>query len=226
MTIGQHIAAIRGIINQHGETETPFSDEFIYHHFSVVAAKLTKQKYDRNRVFNAFNWKYYCVALERGNVHGCGCIGAGCEVLISKFKIPNPIMGRSMPFLRVMTVDHRDMAYINPSASGAISLDPIRRNKIHWSIVNGFLVLFGANVSALIPRAILIGGFFEDPTAWSDINACSPEGEELESTCYTIKDDDFPIDADLVFDAYQLTIRQTGIPLTIEQDRTNDGILR
>lgn len=224
MTIGQHIGAIRGVIRQYSETEAPFSDEFIYTHFSAVAAMLTKQKYDRNKVINAFNWRYYCIGLEVGSIHGCGCIPAGCAVLKSKVRIPNPIMGRSAPFLRIMSVDHKDIGYIVPSIAGTISLDPIRKHEVHYSIVNGYLILFGANVTSIIPRAVLIGGFFEDPTAWATINACSPStGDDTESTCFSVQNDDFPLDADLVHNAYSLTIRQMGLTLTIPEDRQNEA---
>ncbi len=223
MKIGEHIAAIRGMLNQHKETEAPMSDQFIYHHFAVVCAMLTKQKYDRSKIFNPFNLRYYCVSLSAGLVHDCGCIAAGCNVLKTNIIVPAPIMGRTSPYIRVMTVDHVDIPYIHPSIAGSVDLDPIRRNRIHYSIVGSRIVLFGANVVALIPRAILVGGFFEDPTTWATIQACSPSGDDLETTCYSLDTDEFPVDADLISNAYQIVLQRLGVTITIPTDRDNDS---
>lgn len=223
MKIGEHIAAIRGMLNQYKETEAPMSDQFIYHHFAVVCAMLTKQKYDRNKIFNPFNLRYYCVSMEAGLVHDCGCIGAGCNVLKTRIVVPTPIMGRTRPYMRVMTVDHVDIPFIHSSIAGSIALDPIRKNLIHYTIIGSHVVLFGANVQSLIPRAILVGGFFEDPTAWATIQACSPTGTELETTCYSVDNDEYPVDADLVSNAYQIVMQRLGVTITIPTDRENEG---
>lgn len=223
MTIDQHISAIRGLLNNYTERETPLSREFIYHHLRVVAAMLIKQKYDRTKIRNPFNNLYYCIPLEVGKVYDCPCINVGCDVMRSVDLLPAPIMGRSAPMIRLATLDHHDIGYIEPSIADSLGTDPVRKGKLHYSIVGGRLIIWNSNPRTKTPKAVLIGGYYEDPTQWVDITACDNNGDPA-GNCYNISQDDFPIDADLVSNMYDIVVRRLVQPLTIPEDAANQSL--
>ena len=106
MTIAKHIAVLRGLIRQYSETETPFSDEYLYQIFNAAALRLIRQKLDRNMKLSAWNDKMFCIALEAATIHDCDCLPS-CTVLKSKYKIPKPMTTRNRDMIKVHTLDHR-----------------------------------------------------------------------------------------------------------------------
>lgn len=221
MTIEKHIDALLGLINRHGEGEAPFSREFVYHHFTVSAATLMRRKYDRSKSISDFNMAYYCVGMEMGTVHDCNCVDVGCDVMRSKVAIPRPVMGKDRPFIRVMTLDHRDIPHVHASVANAVNLDRTRKGKLHYSIVNNHIILWNSKPG--IPKAILVSGLFEDPSEWAGIELCDEQGDGTGESCYNIAIDDYPVDQDLVDGAYALVLNRLRIPLSIPEDRINEN---
>lgn len=218
MTIDKHVAAIRGLLVEHNE-RTKLGDEEIYHHFANAVATLTKRKFDREKNFNEFKIEYYCIATERGKVHECNCVDVGCDVLKSKVRIPSPINHKSSPFVKVRTLDHQDIAYVDSNVANAINTDPIRKGKLHYSIIGRKIILW--NTNGIVPKAILVGGIFEDPLEWEGISLCDENGDDI-GKCFDALTQDFPVDQDLVYDAYRMTIALMGIVLRKPEDRIND----
>jgi len=220
MTIDKHIAAIRGMLREHNERDALFTDEALYHHFSVAVAELHKQKIDREKNYDPFSIQYFCIGTVPGKVHDCNCVDVGCDVLRSIYQIPKPISNRSSPFIRVRTLEHQDIPFVDPSAANAINTDPVRKGKLHYSIINRTVILW--NTKGKVPKAILVGGLFEDPLEWAGLQLCDPNGNVTEASCFDAKSQDFPVDQDLVRRAYRLTIEAMGIALRKPDDRIND----
>lgn len=220
MTIDKHIAAIRGMLDEYNERGAPFTDQQIYHHFSVTAAEVQRQKIDRDKSYNVFTINYYCVGLEPGTVHDCNCIDVGCDVMRSRHMIPDPVHNKTTPLLRVRTLDHKDIPFIDASAANSINLDPVRRNKLHYSVVNSKIVLW--NTRNGIPKAVLVGGLFIDPLEWANIQLCDDNGNDLEETCFNAKTQDFPVDGDLLRRIYTLTVQALIPAANKKEDRIND----
>lgn len=223
MTIEKHIAALRALISKHEEDESPYSDEALYHLFTVAAATLMRRKYDKYKAYNDFNMRYFCVGMEKAMVHECNCVSVGCNVMRSKNTIPTPIMGRDKPYLRIMTLDHQDIPHVHASAANALNLDRMREGKLHYSIVNGKVVLWNSRPSRGIPAAILVAGFFEDPSEWSGIQLCDSDGNDTGEVCFDIYSDSYPVDQDLVDAAYSMVLDKLRIPLSKGEDRINEG---
>ena len=220
MTVDKHIAAIRGMLDEYNERGAPFTDEQIYHHFSVTAAELHRQKIDRDKSYNAFTINYYCVGLESGVVHDCDCVAVGCTVMRTKNIIPDPVHNKSTPLLRVRTLDHKDIPFVDPSVVNSINLDPVRKNKIHYSVINSRIVLW--NTKNGIPKAILVGGVFIDPLEWANIQLCDEDGNETGETCFNALTQDFPVDGDLLRRIYLLTVQALVPAARKPEDRIND----
>lgn len=221
MTIGQHIAALRGLIKQHKETETPFTDEWLYSLFNSAALRLVRQKYDRNFKVSEWNTKLFCIALEASTIHNCDCLPS-CTVLKSKYPIPRPVTSRSRDLMQVHTLDHRDIAHTTPSTAYTAQYDEVRKNKLSYSIIDDYIVLWNADTTNVVPKAILVSGYFEDISDWTGIEACDENGNGTGSACYDIFTEDYPLDNDLVDPAYRLVLELLNIPLTIPDDRVNE----
>lgn len=221
MTAAQHISAIRNLMNQHSERESPFTDEFLYHIFNTAALRLIRQKLDRNFKTSDWNTKIYCIALEAGTIHNCECLPS-CTVLKSVYPIPKPLTSRNRDLLKVHTLDHRDIAYMNPSTAYTYQYDEVRQNRLSYSIIDGHVVLWNADTTNVVPRAILVSGYFEDVSQWSGVQACDENGVPTGTACFDIFTEDYPLDNDLVDPAYRLTMELLRMPITIPDDRINE----
>lgn len=220
MTIAEHVAAIRAMINQFAEDEAPYSDELLYHLFKAAANTLVIRKREKNNTIPVWDMRYYCVGTEKGTAHDCDCIGAGCDVLKTIYEIPKPVQGKYRPYIKIMTLDHQEIPYVDISAVKALSFDPMRKGKIHYSFLNKRVVLWGTDLKR--PKAILIGGYFEDVTDWATKSICDNNGNPTSQNCYSIYEDDFPIDMDLIDSAYQMVAAKLSMTLQIPSDRINE----
>lgn len=221
MKISEITAGLRGLINQYSETDTPYTDAFLYHIFSTASIRLIKQKEERNQKLSDWTLKYYPLALEVAKSHDFGCYPS-CDILKTIFKIPKPITARNRDIFKVYTFDHKQIAYVHPSYAPLLQYDEIKKNKLHYSIIDEYVVIWNANVDKVIPRAILVAGRFEDPTQWSEIPYCDKDGNSTEDTCYDIYSEDFPMEGDLIEAAYKICLQMLGITLQIPDDRVNE----
>lgn len=220
MTIAQHVAALRGLINQFSDDETPYTDEFLYHLFRSAANLLVLRKREKSNTLPIWDMRYFCVGTESGVAHDCNCVGAGCNVLKTIYEIPKPIQGKYRPYLKVTTLDNNEIPYIDLNSVEAYQYDQIRKNKIHYSLLNKRVVLWGTDLKR--PKAILIGGYFEDISEWAGKQLCDADGNSTSASCYNIYNDDYPLDIDLVDTAYQLVLERLRLPLQIPSDRINE----
>jgi len=216
MTIEKHISAIRALLRKYDETDDPFSDEQLYHYFNTAAVRLVTQKLEREK---KYNFTFFCIPMEKGYVHECACLNVGCEVMRSVQALPEPITTRAGMLFKVMDLDFGEIPYIEPQRADSINLDPVREGKVHYSWINGHIVLW--NTDGRRPLAIQVGAVVADPTQWANIDACDRNGNEAGS-CYNVATDDYPITGDLVYEAYRHAIQLMGITLQLEEDRINE----
>jgi hypothetical protein len=221
MTIGQHVAALRGLIRQFSESEVPFSDEFLYHLFRAAANSLTRQKLDKNNKMASWVTDFYCIPTEVGKVHGCGCIKAGCDVVKSKDPIPKPMRGRYRDYIKVSTIDGESVGYVDALSWKSIQYDLMRKDKLHYSFVNKHIILWNADIKNMRPKAIVVSGYWEDPSEWSSITSCDGNGTSTNQSCFNVYESDYPIDSDLVDSAYSMVLDKLRVPLSIPEDKRN-----
>ena len=222
MLIAEHIAAIRGLIKGYSETDTPYTDQFLYHLFTTAAARLIKQREEKNHKQSDWNTPLYPVALEAGVIHGLGCI-KGCSILKSKNKIPKPVTARNKDLLKVFTLGMKELHYINPSDGGVVNYDRIYKNQLHYSIVNEYLYIWNGDASNIVPRMVLVSGYFTDPSDWSNVISCDDNGVSTDTPCFNISTSDYPLDDDLAYPAYQLVLQALNITIQLREDRKNEN---
>jgi hypothetical protein len=209
------------LIKGYSETEAPYSDEYIYHLFTTAAARLIRQREEKNHKQSDWNTPLYAVKLETDTIHGYGCL-PGCNVLRTKYKIPKPVTARAKDMLKVYTLGMEEIRYINAADNKAIQLDGVYKNKLHYSIINEYVYIWNGDTTNVVPRAILISGYFIDPSLWSSVTTCTTDGEETNTPCFDTSVSEYPLDADLAYPAYQMTLDILKLSLQIPDDRTNE----
>lgn len=220
MTIAEHVSALRSLVNQFAEDEAPYSDEFLYHLFKSAANMLSLRKREKTNTIPVWDIRYYCVGMEEGTAHDCNCIGAGCKVLKTVYDIPKPLQGRYRSYLKILTLGHEEIPYVDPNTVSSVLYDPVRKGKIHYSFLNQRIVLWGTDLKR--PKAILIGGYFEDITEWAGKSICDSNGNITSQPCYSVYNDDFPLDGDLVDPAYKIVLDNLRLTLQIPADKINE----
>lgn len=219
MLVAEHIAAIRGLIKGYSETDAPYSDEYLYKLFTSAAARLIRQREEKNHKMSDWNTPLYGIKLVADVLHGSSCI-AGCQVLRTKYKIPRPVTARSKDLIKVFTGSMEELRYIFPSDFKVIQYDSIYKNKLHYTIINDYIYVFNGDPVNIVPRAIFVSGYFTDPSDWSTITACDEDGTET-IACFDINNTEYPLDEDLAYPAYQLVLQLLNISLQLRDDRIN-----
>ena len=207
MTIREHISTIRFIINKYDD-DTKYSDPQIYSLLISAGAIMNQRKDAQKKKLSDWRFNYYKMGMEKGSPYGEDCIGIGCEEWISKFKIPTPLTGRNKDLIDIRTLDGRPINKVSLNDS-ANELDPVLNNSITYKIVNQYVVL---NKKI---KAILIGGIWEDVTDWTGIQLCDDDGNVTDKVCFSLDNDEFPVDADYHFMMYDEVLRQLGLRLRI-----------
>jgi len=221
MKIAEITDGLRSLINQYSEVETPHTDYFLYHLFGTEAAYLIKQKEEKNHKLSDFTLKYYPLQLELSNTHDFDCYPS-CDVLKTKYPVPQPITARNRDIMKVYTFDHREIPYIRAQDFQYLQYDPIRKGKLHYSIIRGYIVIWNGDTTHIVPKAILVAGRFQDPTQWSEIPSCDSNGQVGSDACYDLLNDEFPIETDLVNAAYRRCLELLNISIQIPTDRINE----
>lgn len=201
MIIGKHIAAIRLRLRAYGD-DSIFTDQAIYQFLQQAAATLNSQKDRRKNKISDWNLNYYPVGLHKASPYADDCIGDACLKWISKYKIPRPLVGRNREILSIRFLDGREITK-GELDNSIQQLDPIRANLTNYQIINNYLVIEGSK-----PKAVLVGMIPLDITEWSDKKLCDENGNLTDQDCFSINNDDFPIDGDYINMAHSMVVQE------------------
>jgi len=213
MTVGEHIATIRGIIRKY-EDDSHFTNSFIYSLLNSAAATVNKRKADKGHKLSDWNVAYFTIGMEEGSTIGDDCLSEQCLKWKTKFKIPRPLMTRDRHLIDVRLIDGTKLDRVSMDTE-LWELSPVLSKRTGYYIENEYIVLVGCRPR---PKAIKVGGVWEDITDWSEIKLCDSSGNELGTTCYNIQDDEFPVDADYQMMMYDLVLQKLGMPLQSQED--------
>jgi hypothetical protein len=212
-TISTVISRIRTLIRQHTD-DSPYTDEYLYSVLSSIKSHLLRQRANK---FNKLpNPQCFCIELIKANSHDCDCIDIGCEVLMTKYPIPDTIFGRNSEKVFLKTLGEKEIPVINFRELSYIKTDPIKANKRIATEYNGHYLIW--NEEDL--KAIIICGNWSDIAKWSDIILCPDNSEE---SCFDINEVDFGLPTDLETTMFQMALQELSIPLKLIDDMTNDS---
>lgn len=205
MTIREHISTIRFIINKY-EDDTNYTDPQLYSLLIGAAAIMNKRKDAAKNKLSDWRFTYYQIGMQSGSPYGEDCKGVNCKKWITKYKIPTPLTGRNKDLIDVRTLDGRPINRVSLN-DASNCLDPILNQAFTYQIINQYI---STNKKL---KAILVGGIWEDITDWSGIQLCDSEGNNTGDICFSIDNDEFPVDSDHHFMMYDEVLRQIGIRL-------------
>lgn len=218
MTIAQHISIIKSLLRSLTD-DTNYTDEFIYALLNSHRALVLREYYKNNNNISHFNWQLVCVNLIKSTVHDdCPCAPEDdCKILRTGVKIPVPISAGGNPLLKVRTFDGKTIPFLALEKALNKHLYKHLKNKIVYTISNGYLFVLGTNNL----RAIMIDGIFEDPSALSEITMCDVSGEPT-TVCFNILETDYPLDLFLEPVVRKQILEDLSRSLGIPKDVIND----
>ena len=215
--LNTHIKYIRTLWNNGPiSDDVTFSDRIWGHTLKQSRSRLLKIKLDKYDHIADSNYSTLCVELQNSSYKDCSCLNLpeNCTILRSVKKLPKELVAKWGSTILVNTFDGSSIGETtitrNKYAKYSISNT---KPKTGWFIEDGYLYIL--NNKKL--KAVLVKGIWEDPEIAADFNDCTNE----DLPC--IEADDFPIDSELVYPMYQLSIELIQVGLGLPQDNKNDG---
>lgn len=222
-TIGFEIDKVRHLIRQTSD-DTSFSDEMIYSMLLDNRNILIYRELSKDKFRSKFLFKTVCMPLEKAKDIPCDCIPSrlGCTVLKSKFKIPKPVRSPIAEIITITTIDGRTQFSYKEVRVGKYN----KYSRVHleaapyYTIYNEYLYIIGYPGNSL--PAILLSMVPEDPSAFDNINLCTPD-TITEETCFNPLVDSFNIDGYLIGAMIDMTLERLGITLKLPEAVSNDA---
>lgn len=219
MTVNDIISYIRGMIKDHDDSYGVFTDKFLWETFLIAKSDVySNLRLRRFNYKNPQNEVGFCMELERGLSHECGCITYGCEVLVTKYNIPKYFSGRNMPSLKIYTIGNKEIDLVEENEKEEVyKYNDIYKNKILASIINNKIVIW----NTLDLKIIRIKAYWEDITEIDEIQFCS--NSDSDPNCIDVYSMDIGVDKDLLKTITQEIIKLLSSPIRLIEDQTNDS---
>ena len=186
--------------------DTDLSDRHIYHKLTTVRNRLTIQKYSKKQKISSWSYQVLpCIEMVKASIHDCPCLPpAGCDILKSRYPIPETITGFNGDIIRYVTSLDGSINYAETSwermkhkkGSKYTSKNP------EYFIKNGHLYIVH---SSGFKTVVTLSGLFRDPLAATTFPSycekeCEegPDGSDCGGDCRSFLEREFPVDGDLV----------------------------
>ncbi len=222
-TIGQHISNVRGLIKHYGRTDENYTDQFLYNLLNGEKNAVLEDTLMKQNHASEWYWKQYCIRLIKTKAHNCDCVPTyldKCLVVRSEYKLPQPIAARNKSYVSFITIGGEQInLYSQEEWLRIVDLDEIKTKQLAGTIINGYLYIW--NNTQL--KAILVRGLWQDVTDWQSIPSCTEDGEDTTNACFNPLTQDFDLDSDKQNFVYTQILRILNIPMSIQQDLTNDS---
>lgn len=200
-----------------------WTDRFIISMFNIARAKLLYDTNKRERVKKT-NFVGFCMPLCISKPLECPCIAeAQCYALISKYHIPDYIP-LQYPYtgIEVRTGDGKKLDEWHPRDANLASLNPATKNKFGYWLENyrgrSKLVVWNTLDLEYVYISML-------PSNLDDIAAIATCGEAdgVETGCGSNwLEEEFPLDSNLIFDMFRLTVDLLNKQYRDVDDDVND----
>jgi len=217
MTVKEVISYIRGSIKEHDSSKGVYTDSYLWETFLIAKANVfSNRRLRRFNYQNPQNKVGFCMELEEGLSHECGCLTYGCKILITKNKLPRFFSGRNISSLDVYTLGNKQIPLEEENDVQEVLLySRIHKDKPMASIINNKLVLW----NDLDKEIIRVKAYWEDPTEISEAQYCNDEDIQ----CVDVYSVDASVDMDIMEDILIEVYRILDIPRRTLEDQTNDS---
>ena len=216
MTNAELIATIRGLIREVSD-DTAFTDQYLYRIASSARNLLFIRKLNKFKHTSEWEWRYFCVPLEKAMSHDCDCIKVGCTVLKTKYTIPRALNSRNKDMIKIRTLGNIEIPIVPDRSIETFMLDPIMSKNPMASIVNRRIIVW----NNLKFKAINVGAIWEDISQWDGKDLCDSEGEITD--CFDFYNEEFVLDPEFEYDVYRMVANVLNLPLQLVEDNTNDA---
>lgn len=214
-----HVYFIQNILNKGVPSDdTRLSNRLVAHALKQSRSKLLKQKLDTSIRISESNYQIICVPLEQHVFHDCSCITDNneCLVLRSTESIPKYMLSRMGSTLQARYLDGKNIPVVSITSNELAEYSLTANNKTGY-LMDGerLYILNNLKLSAITLKAI-----WEDPEEVDDFNTLTCDQSD---DCSNVMSDEFPIDSELVYPMYQLSIDLLGYSYKFPEDTRNDG---
>jgi len=223
-TLLEHVYAIQHLLNKGVPSDdTRVRSRLVEHYLKTTRSRLIKQKLDRQRYISKTNYQSICVPLEVDDYHDCTCIADefDCKVLKSTCKIPKEIVGAMGSSMSIRFVDGTVLPTGTPTRHkyASLSLSQADATEPFWFMENQKLIIF----NKLDLPVVMVRAIWEDPVKLEGFCNCSADGTLTNDPCYDQREDEFPIDSDLVDPMYRLTMEFLTQMFRFPEDNENNA---
>lgn len=217
MKIGGAIARLKVALNKGvPSNDSRYSDEFLYSQLMTMRAKRLRQKLDQFAFISPFTFSFIdCVPLELGKFADCPCFTTDCWILRSKYKIPQLISYRSGLYLKVYTIEGKEISETSQIKNKLKEHRKVNVDSLGFFFHNDYLYITGSTTL----KVVSLNGIFSDPMKLKDLPRCDTNGNSLPITCFNPLEDEYPIDEELYEDVEMLVIQKL---LSYEQSTFED----
>lgn len=219
MTVNEIVSFIRGQLKQTDRSKGIYTDKYLWEAFTIARAEvLSNFRLRRFNYKNPQNYTTICLELEEAKSHVCGCIKRGCDVLVTKYKLPKFFSGRNMGTIRFLDLNNRTIDLVDESeVDDVYAYNDIYTDQIMASIVNEKVVIWNTlDLKGLQARAL-----WEDVTTLDSIQWCQDTGGE--TACIDVYNTDIGVDKDLVLECLRRIREIVDLPLRLHEDTTNNS---
>lgn len=213
MLVSEVISTIRSSIKEHSDNSL-YEDELLLNFFLNQRAVILRQKIAKYNHVSPQNYTTFCIGLEEGLSHECGCITVGCKVFRSTYKLPPYLSGRNRSMLEFYTLSYKKIDLVDETDITSISHSRIKKTRPHIIVPNNNIVLFEKEYEAIMVRAIL-----ENPIEIKNIQHCQDS-----SNCFDVYSEDIFADRDVCQTAIELVVtKDLRLPMSISSDMNADS---
>jgi len=219
-TINSHVYFIQNLINRGPVSDdTRYSNRLIAHALKQARTRLLKIKLDNSDTIADTNYQKICIPLERHTYHDCGCIidNNECLLLRSISPLPKYMIAKWGSTLEILYKDGRKLSNTSIISNDLSEYSLTNTTpRVGYFLDSGYLyVLNNYKLQLLVGKAI-----WDDPDQVNDFNEAACAGA---ATCSEYFSEEFPLDGELIFPMYQLTLQLLGVSFQLPEDNRNDG---
>jgi hypothetical protein len=209
MKVGEIVQRIQSLYSKGvNSDDSRLMSRHIYNKLLTVRARLISQEAKKKQRISQWNYQTIpCVELIKVSTHDCPCIPPiGCEILRSKYKLPEPLSGLSGSLIQSVTSIDRSIKIdeITFNAINSQKGNKYTSKKINYFIHNNYLYISTFTKIQIVS----ITALFEDPIdAKKFIGMCDTECIDC-NNCIDYLEENFPIDNDLIDAMIELSMTE------------------
>lgn len=209
MKTGEIIQRIQSLYSKgvHSD-DTRLSSRHIYNKIITVRAKVLTQEANKKQRLSEWNYQTLpCVEMIKVPAHDCPCIPPyGCEILRSKYKLPEPLTSKFGSLIRaVLTIDRaQKIDEITLNAMNAQKGNKYTSQKMQYFIQDGYLYISTRKNL----KVVMIVALFEDPIKAENFKGyCDTDCTDCQE-CSDPMEEEFPLDTDLIETVVELSTNE------------------